>query len=211
MNEKFGATMRLLRVFRWILIMLVVLALLAGSGGYMWFRGALPQIAGTITVDGISGPIEVLRDTDAVPHIRANSQADALFGLGYVHAQDRLWQMEFQRRIGHGRLSEILGDATLQTDKFLRTLGVARAARSAWASTDPAIQELVNAYVAGINAFVSTHHGRTLPIEFTFLDAAPEPWQPEDVLVWAKMMAWDLGGNWSSELLREQLITKLGA
>ncbi|HEU5013071.1 MAG TPA: penicillin acylase family protein [Roseiflexaceae bacterium] len=203
--------MRLLRILRWILLILLILVLLVGGGGYLWLRGALPQTAGTITVNGISGPVEVLRDTDDVPHIRANSEADALFGLGYVHAQDRLWQMEFQRRIGNGRLSEILGDATLQTDKFLRTLGVARAARSAWASTDPATQALVNAYVAGINAFISTHHGRELPVEFTILGFAPEPWQPEDVLVWAKMMAWDLGGNWSSELLREQLIAKLGA
>ncbi len=202
--------MRLLHVLRWVLIVLVVIVLLVSSGGYLWLRGALPQTAGTITVNGIGGPVEVLRDTDAVPHIRANTEADALFGLGYVHAQDRLWQMEFQRRIGNGRLSEILGDATLQTDKFLRTLGVARAAHSAWASTDPATQELVKAYVAGINAFISTHHGRELPVEFTILGFAPEPWQPEDVLVWAKMMAWDLGGNWSSELLREQLIAKLG-
>ena len=202
--------MRLLRLLRWILIVLLMIVLLIGSGGYMWLRGSLPQTAGTITVNGISGPVEVLRDADAVPHIRAGSEADALFGLGYVHAQDRLWQMEFQRRIGNGRLSEILGETTLQTDKFLRTLGVARAARSAWASTNPATQELVKAYVAGINAFISTHQGRQLPVEFTMLGFEPEPWQPEDVLVWAKMMAWDLGGNWSSELLREQLIARLG-
>ncbi len=104
---------RLFRVLRWIVIVLVVIVLVASGGGYLWLRGALPQTSGTIRVKGPTAPIEIVRDADAVPHIRAGNETDALFGLGYVHAQDRLWQMEFQRRVGNGRLSEILGEATL--------------------------------------------------------------------------------------------------
>jgi penicillin amidase len=206
-----GATMRLLlRVLRWFLVVLVVLAAAVGGGGYLWLRGALPQTSGTVAVQGIAAPVEIVRDADAVPHIRAQSEADAMFGLGYAHAQDRLWQMEFQRRIGNGRLAEFAGPSQLETDKFLRTLGVARAAASAWASMDPEPRALIEAYVAGVNAFVAAHSGRELPVEFTILGIQPEPWRPEDVIAWSKMMAWDLGGNWSGELLRAELIARLG-
>jgi penicillin G amidase len=162
--------MRLLRrILRWILIALVLLLLIGGGGGYLWLRSALPQTTGTIQVPGISAQVEIIRDADAVPHIRAQTEADAFFGLGYAHSQDRLWQMEFQRRIGNARLSEIGGASTLETDKFLRTLGVARAATSAWERLSPAARKPIEAYVAGVNAFISTHSGRQLPIEFTIL------------------------------------------
>ena len=121
----------LLRILSWTLLGALALLLLAGGGGYLWLRGSLPQTSGTITVQGLAAPVEIVRDVDFVPHIRAQSEADALFGLGYAHAQDRLWQMEFQRRIGNGRLSEFAGPSQLNTDKFLRTLGAARAAKSA--------------------------------------------------------------------------------
>ena len=201
----------LLKLLRWLLLAVVVLALLVGGGGYLWLRGALPQAAGTIKVAGLAAPVEILRDSDAVPHIRAQTEADAMFGLGYAHAQDRLWQMEFQRRIGNARLSEVLGEATLKTDTFLRTLGPARAAASAWSRLSPVARRPVEAYVAGVNAFIEAHHGRALPIEFALLGFEPEPWRPEDVLVWAKMMAWNLGDNWDKELLRAKLNARLGA
>src|SRR5262245_48286175 len=206
------ATMRLLlKLLRWLLIAVVALALLVGGGAYLWARGALPQAAGTIKAPGLAAPVEILRDSDGVPHIRAQTEADAMFGLGYAHAQDRLWQMEFQRRIGNARLSEVLGEATLKTDTFLRTLGPARAASSAWSRLSPAARRPVEAYVAGVNAFIEAHHGRALPIEFTILGFEPEPWHPGDVLVWAKMMAWNLGDNWEKELLRARLNANLGA
>ena len=112
---------------------IVVLAAVAAAGGYHYLRRSLPQIDGGVTVAGLSAPVEIVRDADAIPHIVAANKLDGLFGLGYAHAQDRLWQMEFQRRIGHGRLSEVLGAATLPQDRFLRTVGFGRAARSAWA------------------------------------------------------------------------------
>ena len=154
------------------------------------------QIDGTLAVAGLSAPVDIVRDADAIPHIFAATKLDALFGLGYVHAQDRLWQMEFQRRIGHGRLSEIFGAATLPQDRFLRTVGFGRAARAAWdVDCRTGRRQQINAYVAGVNAFIATHHGAALPPEFTLLRFEPEPWTGADVLVWVKMMAWDLSAQ----------------
>src|SRR5437667_10882153 len=123
------------RVLLKALAAILVLAVLVFAGGLHYLRRSLPDIEGTITVAGLSAPIDIIRDADAIPHVFATNKSDALFGLGYVHAQDRLWQMELQRRIGHGRLSEIFGPATLAQDRFLRTVGYARAARQAWTQT----------------------------------------------------------------------------
>ncbi len=192
----------------------VSIGLLGGAvvllGAYGYLRQSLPVVNGTVTVAGLSGEIEIVRDRDAVPHIFATSKADALFGLGYVHAQDRLWQMEFQRRIGHGRLSEIFGEATLSQDRFLRTVGFGRAAHAAWAHLTDDARPDIEAYVAGINAFIGSHHGRHLPPEFTLLRFEPEPWTGADVMVWVKMMAWDLSANYASELLRHDIARALG-
>jgi penicillin amidase len=192
------------------LVILLVIVLIAGAGGYVYLRRSLPQLAGTVQVSGLSGSVEIIRDVDVIPHIYAQNERDTLFGLGYVHAQDRLWQMEFQRRIGNGRLSEILGESTLATDRFLRTLGVHRAARSAWEELDPDTRTDIDAYVAGINAFVDNHNGSALPPEFTILGVQPERWSGPDVLVWSKMMAWDLGGNYATELLRNDIVRAVG-
>ena len=100
-----------------------------------------------------------------------------------------------------GRLSEVLGPPTVNVDRFLRTLGTGRAARSAWASLPDGTRNDINAYVAGVNAFISTHHGGQLPLEFTILRFEPEPWTGPDVLAWVKMMAWDLSKNYTLELL----------
>lgn len=200
---------RVPRVLRWSLAILAALALVGGSGGYLWLRRSLPQTSGTVTVRGLGAPLTITRGADAIPHISARSEADALFGLGYVHAQERLWQMEFQRRVGHGRLAEIVGPAGLEADRFLRTLGVSRAASSAYTNLDPDTRALLDAYVAGVNAFLDAHRGR-LPAEFTILGVEPEPWRPEDSLVWVKMMAWDLGGNWRDELRRIAIEQRLG-
>src|SRR3954466_11950321 len=193
-----------------LIAVLVVLAL-AAAGGRHYLRRSLPQIDGTITVAGASAPIDIVRDADAIPHIFAATKADALFGLGYVHAQDRLWQMELQRRIGFGRLSEVLGAAALPQDRFLRTVGFGRAATSAWDATAPWAKQQIESYVAGVNAFIATHHGAGLPPEFTLLRFEPEPFAGPDVLAWVKMMAWDLSANYTFELLRHDLANTVGA
>jgi penicillin G amidase len=189
----------------------VAVAALGTVGGLLYLRRSLPVVNGTDVVAGASSPIDIVRDADAIPHIFAATKADALFGLGYVHAQDRLWQMEFQRRIGHGRLSEILGPAAVPQDRFLRTVGFGRAARTAWASTPEWAKAQVNAYVAGVNAFIAIHHGSALPPEFTLLRFEPAPFTGEDVMAWVKMMAWDLSANYSFELLRADLVSRVGA
>jgi len=193
-----------------ILVALVVLTAIGFGGAWMYLRQSLPQIEGSVTVSGISGPVDIVRDADSVTHVFGATKLDTFFGLGYAHAQDRLWQMEFQRRVGMGRLSEVFGAATLPTDRFLRTLGTGRAAHSAWNMLDSQTKVELNAYVAGVNAFISTHHGGQLPLEFTLLRFEPEPWTGPDVLAWVKMMAWDLSKNYSMELLRHDVTAALG-
>ena len=190
--------------------LLVVCLAIAGVAAYAYLRRSLPDFDGQLSVRGPSASVDIVRDADAIPHVFAATVPDALFGLGFVHAQDRLWQMEFQRRIGHGRLSEIFGAATVAQDRFLRTVGFGRAARTAWEQMPEWAKARVNAYVAGINAFIETHPGSELPPEFTLLRFAPEPWSGVDVVVWVKMMAWDLSANYSFELLRDDLVRAVG-
>jgi penicillin G amidase len=201
----------MLRWLRRALIAIAVLAALLVGGAYVYLRRSLPQMDGTIRVSGISGPVDIIRDADSVTHVFGATKADAYFGLGYAHAQDRLWQMEFQRRVGMARLSEVFGPPTVNTDRFLRTLGTGRAARSAWASLPAQTKQAIDAYVAGVNAFISTHHGSALPLEFIVLRFEPEPWTGPDVLAWVKMMAWDLSKNYTLEVLRQQLDETIGA
>src|SRR5881396_1194375 len=170
----------------------LVVATTASLALYVYARRSLPVLGGTLVVPGaqssgpaITAPIEIVRDADAIPHVFATNKLDALFGLGYVHAQDRLWQMEFQRRIGSGRLSEIFGHATIPQDRFLRTVGFGRAARAAWDRMPAAAKADINAYVAGVNAFLAQRGSR--PPEFTLLRFEPEPWTAPDVVVWQKM------------------------
>ena len=189
---------------------LVLIVLLIATAGYIWLRQSLPKLDGTLTLSGLKAPVEVVRDREGVPHIYAGSVADAQFALGFVHAQDRLWQMEMNRRIGSGRLSEALGAATLDADKFLRTLGVRRVAEATLKSLSAETRSQLDAYAAGVNAFLAQRSG-PLPPEFLLTGITPEPWQSADSVAWGKMMAWDLGANWRSELLRLRLSKKLSA
>ena len=193
-----------------ILLGLLFLIGLVFLGGYGYLRRSLPQVNGSVAVAGISAPVDIFRDADSITHVYGATKLDAFYGLGYAHAQDRLWQMEFQRRVGMGRLSEVFGQATVSTDRFLRTLGTGRAARSAWDALPEESRAAIDAYVAGVNAFISTHHGGELPLEFSILRFEPEPWSGPDVLAWVKMMAWDLSKNYSLELLRHDLMALVG-
>lgn len=193
---------------RSVLYGLLVLAL-ALAGALAWLlRGPLPAYAGRVHLAGLEGPVEIVRDRNAIPHIRARSMRDAYFALGYVHAQDRLWQMEMNRRIAAGRVAEAVGPGALPTDRFLRTLGVRRAAQASLEHLDADARAVLDAYAAGVNAWISGHPG-PLPLEFLATGVRPEPWQPADSIGWVKMMAWDLAGNWTEELLRLRLSTRL--
>lgn len=190
------------------LIVVLVIALVTPLAGWLFLRRSLPQTRGVARVAGIAGPVQIIRDPHGVPYIYAATDHDAFFALGYVHAQDRLWQMEMQRRIGAGRLSEVLGKPTLKTDQFLRTLGVYRAAEAAWPALSPQSQAGLMAYADGVNTFLA--EGHPLPPEFVILGFKPEPWKPTDSLVWAKMMSWNLGDTYEDDIFRAQLASALG-
>jgi len=143
-----------------------------------------------------------------VPHIQAGNALDAWYALGYVHAQDRLWQMQMNKRIVAGRLAEILGPSALDTDRFLRTMGVRRNAEAVLAQTPPETRAVLQAYADGVNAYIDNRKA-ALPPEFLILGTKPEHWEPADTLGWQTMMAWDLGGNWRQEVLRMGLAQQL--
>jgi penicillin amidase len=183
---------------------------LAAATSAAFIRRSLPQTDGTLTTSGLHAPVEIVRDRWGVPHIYAASNADLFFAQGYVHAQDRLWQMELQRRTALGQLAEIFGPSALDSDRFLRILGFGRVARQeALALGDPE-REAVVAYCRGVNAFL-TANPRRLPLEFTILRCRPRPWQPADVLAFGKVMALDLSTNWTSEIIRARIVATLGA
>jgi penicillin G amidase len=198
------------RALKFLVTIIIVPILIGAVVAYVLLRRSLPETDGEVKVTGLTAAIEIIRDADSIPHIFAANKDDALFGLGYAHAQDRLWQMEFQRRIGHGRLSEIFGEAAVPQDRFLRTVGFGRAARAAWQSMPDWAKQQINAYVAGINVYISSHHGTSLPPEFLLLRFEPEPFTGPDVLAWVKMMAWDLSANYGFELLRNDLAHAVG-
>jgi len=168
----------------------------------------LPMTSGTMPLQGLRGEIRIERDADGIPTIKAASRDDAMFGLGYVHAQDRLWQLETHKRIGAGRLAESFGESALETDKFLRALGVRRTAAAQWEQASAETRAALNAYAAGINAYVQNEMSARPP-EFILTGTVVEPWTPEDSMAWATMMAWDLGANWSGELLRLRMALKM--
>jgi penicillin G amidase len=200
---------RLLRWLGWTIAGLALLMIVTAGVGYFWLRGSLPQIDGRIEVAGLGAPVTVVRDRWAIPHIEAKDLLDASFALGFVHAQDRLWQMEFQRRLGAGRLAEILGAAALPSDRFMRTLGLYRQAEAGLAHLAPDARAWLEAYAAGVNAFVATRTG-PLPPEFLILgQEGPEPWRPADSLVWLRLMALDLATNYRDELARARLAKRL--
>ena len=197
---------RLLKIVAAILAFLVMAIVVAG----FWYRNAsLPQLDGTLKLTGLKGQIDIVRDAEGIPHVYARSPEDAYFALGFLHAQDRLWQMEMNRRIPAGRLAEILGPGAVDTDRFLRTLGVRRNAERVLANLSPETRGAVDAYARGVNAWLAQRHG-PLPPEFLLTGApAPAPWQPVDSIGWQTMMAWDLGANWTQELLRMRLSQRL--
>ncbi len=196
----------LLRRWHAGLAALALLGVLLAAGSCSWF--ALPTYDGSESVAGLDAPVEIVRDAHAIPHIYARSRRDGAFAMGYVHAQDRLWQLEMQRRIGAARLAEVVGEPGVATDKFLRTLGLYRVAERNFERLAPEAQAIYRAYAAGVNAYLETS-SEILPPEFLLLGHEPEPWRPADSVVWLKIMAWDLGDNFEDELLRARLAGKL--
>ncbi|WP_188969746.1 penicillin acylase family protein [Deinococcus aerolatus] len=190
------------------LLWLLLIVLVAVLGVVLWARAtSTPQVSGEVTLGGLSGPATVTRDRWGVPHIRAQTDEDAVFALGYVHWQDRAWQMDFQRRVVAGRLSEVLGAPALAQDKFLRTWGFQKAAETVLPALSEQARRLVQAYTAGVNAAMA--QGQVAP-EFRILGYTPEPWKEVDSVSWSKLMAYDLGGNMEDEVLNTRVMQRLG-
>jgi len=163
---------------------------------------------GTLILAGLTGDAEILRDANKVPHIYASSEADVSFALGVAHAQDRLWQMELFRRVGQGRLAELLGSTALPADRYIRTLGLYRLAQETLPHLKPETLSILNAYAAGVNAYLQVRTN-PLPPEFLFLAHTPEPWSAADSVVMIKLLALGLSGNATRELSRAHLASVL--
>lgn len=198
----------MMRVLGRSLLILLVLALAVLAGGYLWLRSSLPQTVGTITVPGISAGVTIARDKNGIPTIEAENDTDAAYAMGFVQAQDRLFQMDAMRRYGAGRLAEWIGPPALDSDKSMRTLGIYRAAAAQYQLLSPALRAVFDAYAAGVNAYVATRRG-ALPPEYTLLGVGFEPWKPADSLVWGKLMDLQLTANYRQELLRARLAQRL--
>ncbi|HEX7074721.1 MAG TPA: penicillin acylase family protein [Hyphomicrobiaceae bacterium] len=182
----------------------LVLAAAAGATAVVAI-GTVPPLTGELAVRGLSKPVSIVRDRYAVPHITGATLADVYRGIGFAHAQDRLWQMEVMRRAGQGRLSEIFGERTADADIFLRTLDLAGTAERSFARFPREAQELLKAYAEGVNAFIERPTGlleQRLPPEFLLLGYRPEPWRPADSLTIVKMMALHLSTNLGAEIQR---------
>ena len=212
------------RVLSRVGIGVVILAILAGTSGTYYLKSyipntvapkSFPQIEGEIQLPGLDGPVDVYRDNMGIPHIYATSMHDLFMVQGYVHAQDRFWQMDFWRHIGSGRLSEMFGESQVETDMFLRTLGWRQTAEQEYAMLGPESKAILDDYVEGVNAYIQSREPIELSLEYLILtgvlnpDYEIEPWTPVQSLTWGKGMAWDLAGNMDNEIERAILLKTL--
>ncbi len=177
-------------------------------------RRAFPQTEGTIQIDGLTSEVEVIRDSMGIPHIYADSLDDLFLAQGYVHAQDRFYQMDFWRHISYGRLSEMFGSSQSDTDQFLRTMGWGALAEQQYRQESPDVQQILDRYADGVNAYLATESPSDLSFEYTVLEVlnhsyTPENWTAAQSLAWGKVMSWDLGGNMGNEIGRAMALGTL--
>jgi len=173
-------------------------------------RKRLPQTHGEIKLEGLTAPVEVFRDHWGIPHIYAETALDVFFAQGFVHAQDRLFQMELNRRTAQGTLSELFGEVALDTDRAVRTFGFNRLGAADWKLASPELRGGILAYTAGVNAFLNQPKLK-LPVEFMLLGRKPEPWHPEDTIAFTRVMVWQLSHAWQGEIIRAEIADAVGA
>ncbi len=172
-------------------------------------KDSLPQTDGTIKLYGLRSSCKIYRDDFGVPHIIARNEEDLFFALGYVHAQDRLWQMDFHRRVATGTLSEIYGERTIRSDKFYRTIGLYDIAQKIATNLTPESRNLLFHYIAGINNYIKKNYNN-LPIEFAQLKYRPEPWKIQDIIALQRLVAWECSKSRYYDLLIGNLVAKCG-
>ena len=199
--------MKIRRLIKWAASLTIALVAFAALAGCYLFYRAMPAYSGTERLPGLSFEARVWRDTYGVPHVFASSLDDAARALGYLHASERMFQMDILRRVGQGRMAEIRGAELLPVDKFIRTLGFYREAETSFSALSPWAQKRLEAYADGVNAFLTSH---ALPPEFLLAGDTPDPWKPVDSLVIGKIEAYQLSQNFKLKLLRARLIAKLG-
>lgn len=200
-------------LFRLITFLLIA-GLVVGVIGLYLVRRSFPLVDGEVRLAGLDAPVEIIRDSNGIPHIFASTTHDLFVAQGYVHAQDRFWQMDFWRHIGQGRLAELFGSSQVDNDIFLRSLGFTELSEVEFEELDDESRAILEAYSEGVNAYLADHSGTKLSFEYATLvlqtrGYEPEPWDPVDTLSWARMMAWDLGANMGSEIERAILAGSL--
>lgn len=201
---------------RWKTVLWSALAaiFMIAAGGVMFVNGyinhSLPQTKGELSAPGLMAEVKIVRDENGVPHISAKNEHDLYFAQGFIQAQDRLFQMDLSRRQASGQLSEVVGEATVERDKFFRTLGLRRAAEASYAAYSEEMKSVLRAFADGVNAYIAfaKKEGK-LPIEFRLLDYEPEKWTPIDSLTIGKYMAFDLGGHWQGQAFRYWALANL--
>jgi penicillin amidase len=200
-----------------LIAILAVVILVGGALAVNAIRSPYPQTEGEIMVPGLEAEVEILRDEFGIPHIYAENTNDLFFTQGFVHAQDRFWQMEFWRHIGLGRLSEIVGEPMVENDKFIRTMGWNRMAADTltyYEANEPLFMSYLEAYSAGVNAYIDQNRDK-LSVNITILGLVNDPWEiepwtPLHTVAWGVVMSDNLSGNWDSELARAELARELG-
>lgn len=203
-----------------LIVISIVLVLVAGLGlGTFWtvstVRDSFPQTTGSQKLEGLSGTVNVKRDGNGIPQIYASSAEDLYQAQGFVHAQDRFWEMDVRRHMTAGRLSELFGEKQVETDAFLRTMGWHDVAKKEYDTKLSAeAKRYLKAYAAGVNAYLEDRSGSGISVEYAALDFVnsgyePEPWTPEDSIAWLKAMAWDLRGNIKDEIDRSLMAGRL--
>ncbi|MEH2025544.1 penicillin acylase family protein [Nostoc sp.] len=202
------------KILKRTLIVLLVLGLLLVGFVTYTVRQSFAQESGTIQLPKLKAEVTIQRDKWGIPHIYAANSHDLFMAQGYIHAQDRFWQMDFWRHIGSGRLSEMFGSSQVDTDKYLRTMGWARVAQQEIAEINAEMKAYLEAYADGVNAYLTEHQGSALSLEYAVLKFLnpryqPEPWQILHSLTWGKVMAYDLGRNFESEIERAILLKTL--
>ncbi len=205
-------------LFRVLGIAVLALVLVAGAVfayGIHLTRASFPQVSGEVAVEGLTAPVTVMRNDLGIPQIYADNLEDLFYTQGYVHAQDRFWEMDVRRHITSGRLSEMFGASQVTTDSFLRTLGWRRIAEQEVGMLSERSGRILDAYSAGVNAYLADHSGQALSLEYAVLglqnsDYQPEPWQPADSVAWLKALAWDLRGNMTDEVYRSVMSASVG-